>query len=58
MTPPSNITKYVIASPHLNKINHVFFSNLNIFVTGQSQIGCLLRFTALKNKEINYKCNQ
>ena len=37
MTPPSNIAKYVIASPCLNKFNHTFENNFTIFVTGPSQ---------------------
>jgi len=44
MTPPSDITKYVTPSPHLYKINHTFENRLNIFVTGQSQIGYLSVF--------------
>ena len=38
MTPPSDITKYVTPSPHLNKINHTFEESLIIFVTDQSQL--------------------
>ena len=37
MTPPSNIAKYVIASPCLNKFSHTFENNFPIFVTGPSQ---------------------